>query len=59
MRGPTNSCPSGAPKEVADGGPKKKATKKTAAKKKTTTKKAVKKPAKTTKRVVKAGSRSK
>ena len=46
-------------KEVADGGPKKKATKKTAAKKKTTTKKAVKKPAKTTKRVVKAGSRSK
>ena len=46
-------------KEAADGGPKKKATKKTAAKKKTTTKKAVKKPAKTTKRVVKAGSRSK
>ena len=46
-------------KEVADGGSKKKATKKTAAKKKTTTKKAVKKPAKTTKRVVKAGSRSK
>lgn len=46
-------------KEAADGGSKKKATKKTAAKKKTTTKKAVKKPAKTTKRVVKAGSRSK
>ena len=46
-------------KEAADGGPKKKATKKTAAKKKTTTKKAVKKPTKTTKRVVKAGSRSK
>ena len=46
-------------KEAADGGPKRKATKKTAAKKKTTTKKAVKKPAKTTKRVVKAGSRSK
>ena len=46
-------------KEAADGGPKKKATKKTAAKKKTTTKKAVKNPAKTTKRVVKAGSRSK
>ena len=46
-------------KEAADGGTKKKATKKTAAKKKTTTKKAVKKPAKTTKRVVKAGSRSK
>lgn len=46
-------------KEAADGGPKKKATKKTAVKKKTTTKKAVKKPAKTTKRVVKAGSRSK
>ena len=46
-------------KEAADGGPKKKATKKTAAKKKTTTKKVVKKPAKTTKRVVKAGSRSK
>ena len=46
-------------KEAADGGPKKKATKKTAAKKKTTTKKAVKKPAKTTKRVVKAGGRSK
>lgn len=46
-------------KDAADGGPKKKATKKTAAKKKTTTKKAVKKPAKTTKRVVKAGSRSK
>ncbi len=46
-------------KEAADGGPKKKATKKTTAKKKTTTKKAVKKPAKTTKRVVKAGSRSK
>nr|WP_314745595.1 type I DNA topoisomerase [uncultured Corynebacterium sp.] len=46
-------------KEAADGGPKKKATKKTAAKKKTTTKKAVKKPVKTTKRVVKAGSRSK
>ena len=46
-------------KEAADGGSKKKATKKTAAKKKTTTKKAVKKPTKTTKRVVKAGSRSK
>ena len=46
-------------KEAADGGSKKKATKKTAAKKKTTTKKAVKKPAKTTKRVEKAGSRSK
>lgn len=46
-------------KEAADGGSKKKATKKTAAKKKTTTKKAVKKPAKTTKWVVKAGSRSK
>ena len=46
-------------KEAADGGPKKKATKKTAAKKKTTTKKAVKKPTKTTKRVVKSGSRSK
>lgn len=46
-------------KEAADGGSKKKATRKTAAKKKTTTKKAVKKPAKTTKRVVKAGSRSK